>query len=134
MQPTAQAVGKEGKSSQAPEGRKKTTYTPNPTCRFGYDYDMCGDVIDGSEFAANAKKRHSAIAMTLSIPNIFRVVLNMILFQKRNKLFLERMLLVMLVLFGDVFDCCCGIGFTHAEHAAPGLPRKIGKMFFAHPS
>ena len=77
------------------------------------------------------KKQRSTndVGMNHSIPDIFRIVLNTILLQKGNELFLERMLFMMFLLSGDVFGDGRDAGFTHAEYAVTGLPRESGGMF-----
>ena len=82
------------------------------------------------------KKQRSTndVGINHSIPNIFRIVLNTILLQKGNELFLERMLLMMFLLSGDVFGDGRDAGFTHAEYAVSRLPGEIRGMFLAYPS
>lgn len=93
------------KTIQAPEGRKRF-YATDPKCR----------------------------SINPLIPYISRIVLHMILLQKRHKLLLKRPLLVMLFLPHDIFRHCHQARFAQAENTVTRLPCKSGQMFLPHPT
>jgi len=68
------------------------------------------------------------------IPNVSLVVRNIVLLEKRNKLLLKRMRLMMLFLFGDLFRDRRDIRFAHAEHTVSGLPCEFSVPFFMDPA
>ena len=90
MQPTAQAVGTVPQGNASPEGAKENYAGLKP---FG-NWTRRTILVRDRRTANPAR----------SIPNVTFVVLNMILFQKRDELFLKRMFLVMLLLSRDVFS------------------------------
>ena len=68
------------------------------------------------------------------IPYVSLIVGHVVLLQERNEFVLERMLLMMLFLFRDIFCDGCDVGFAHAEDTVSGLPRKFWIPFLVHPA
>src|SRR5579872_3267328 len=68
------------------------------------------------------------------IPDVVFVVGDVVLLEECDEFFLEGLLLMMFLLFCNVFCHLGEVGFTHAEDAVSGLPSEFWIPFFMHPA
>ena len=91
---------------------------------------MSGLLPHGDAYMTNSQHRSTHQPL---FPNVTRVILHMILLQKRDVLLLKRSLLMMLSLCGDVLRDIVHARLAHAESSISGLPCEFRRMLLPNP-